>query len=140
MVSSTIDAAKSGILFDGFPRTVAQAKALAEIGDIDAVIMLDADEDLVTQRICSRRICSQCGAVYNLALLKGDKCEACAGELIQRADDSEETARERFQVYMKNTQPLVDFYREQGILHVVDANRTAKEVAADVVRILSEQK
>lgn len=141
MVSALIaENVGQGIMFDGFPRTVAQAEALAKITKIDAAIMLDAAENVVTERICSRRICSKCGAVYNTALLKGNTCEACGEELTSRADDNEATARERFKVYLKNTQPLVDYYEKAGVLRKIDANRTSGEVAADVLKALEDIK
>lgn len=142
MVSALIaQSGEQGIMFDGFPRTVAQAEALGKIAEIDAVVLLDADEDVVTERICSRRICPGCGAVYNTALLNGSNvCEACNTELTSRADDNEATARERFQVYMQNTQPLVDFYEKADVLCRIDANRTSGEVAENVLKALKDIK
>ena len=135
-----IEENKGGIMFDGFPRTVAQAEALSEIAKIDMAIMLDADEDVVTKRMCTRRVCKECGGVYNITLLKGDKCEACGGELMIRPDDNEETARERFKVYIKNTAPLVEYYEKKGVLVKVDANRHFSEVAKDVIEALDKVK
>lgn len=141
MVSALIaENGDKGIMFDGFPRTVAQAEALSKITKIDAAVCLNADEDVVTERICSRRICPKCGAVYNTALLKGNTCEACGEELTSRADDNEATARERFKVYVQNTQPLVDFYEKAGVLCKIDANRSSGEVAADVLKALEDVK
>ena len=140
MVEKIIEENKGGIMFDGFPRTVAQAEALSEIAKIDMAIMLDADEDVVTKRMCTRRVCKECGGVYNITLLKGDKCEACGGELMIRPDDNEETARERFKVYIKNTAPLVEYYEKKGVLVKVDANRHFSEVAKDVIEALDKVK
>jgi len=129
----------NGIMFDGFPRTLAQAQALDKITKIDAVITLKADEDVVTQRICSRRICAKCRKVYSTVTYAGKTCE-CGGELTTRADDTEETARERFKVYLKNTQPVEDHYRELGLLKEIDANRSADEVAENVRKALEDIK
>lgn len=129
-----------GIMFDGFPRTVAQAEALDQIAKIDAAVCLHADEEEVIRRICSRRICPKCHAVYNMALMKGNICEVCGEELTSRADDNEATARERFEVYIQNTQPLVDYYERAGVLREIDANRTPGEVAADVLKALEDIK
>jgi len=129
-----------GIMFDGFPRTVAQAEALDKITKIDIVVALDADEDVVTERICSRRICPKCHAVYNKMTLKGNTCEACGEALICRADDNEETARKRFKVYMQNTQPLIDYYEKAGVLRDIDASQEPGKVAADVLKALEDVK
>lgn len=127
-----------GIMFDGFPRTVAQAEALDKIAKINVALCLTADEDVVTARICSRRVCPKCGAVYSTLTMKGDSCIHCGGELIQRADDTEETARERFEVYIQKTQPLVDYYKKAGILRTIDANREVGKVTADVLKALED--
>ncbi|MBR4078636.1 MAG: adenylate kinase [Christensenellaceae bacterium] len=128
-----------GIMFDGFPRTLPQAEALSKIASIQAVIALKADEDVVTKRICSRRICSVCRKVYSTFTYTGTTCE-CGGELTTRADDSEEIARERFKTYLKNTQPVEDYYRAKGILKEIDANRPAEEVAENVRKALEDIK
>ena len=128
----------NGIMFDGFPRTLAQAEALDKITKIDAVIALIADEDVVTQRICSRRICSKCRRVYSTVTYTGTSC-VCGGELTSRPDDTEEIARERFKVYLKNTQPVEDYYRELGLLKEIDANLSADEVAENVRKHIIER-
>lgn len=140
MVAKIIEEHDGGIMFDGFPRTVAQAEALDKIAKIDIAVMLDADEDVVTKRMCTRRVCKDCGAVFNITLLKGDKCEACGGELMIRPDDNEDTARERFKVYISNTAPLVEYYDKKNILCKVDANRHFTEVAKDVLGALENIK
>ncbi len=139
MVSDVIAKAEKGVMFDGFPRTVAQAEALGRIAEINAVILLDADIDVVVDRMCGRRICRDCGAVHSVKLLKGDSCESCGGELYTRPDDNEQTAKDRFDVYMKNTMPLVEYYKAKGLLDTVDANRSSKEVASDVISVLERR-
>lgn len=129
----------NGIMFDGFPRTIPQAEALSGLTKIDAVIALKADEDVVAKRISSRKICSVCRKVYNTLSYKGTTCE-CGGELVTRADDSEETARERFKIYLKNTQPVEDYYRALGLLKEIDANRSADEVSENVRKALEDIK
>lgn len=140
MVEGILKEHRGGIMFDGFPRTVAQAEALDKIATIDIVIAMEADEDVVTERICTRRVCRDCGAVHNIRLMTGDRCTACGGELIIRPDDTEDTARERFRVYAKNTAPLVEYYEKKGILYKVDAGRHFSEVAKDVLTKLGELK
>ena len=114
--------AKAGIMFDGFPRTVAQAEALDAIAKIDAVINLYTTVDVVVERIGGRRLCRNCGAVYNVSWYDQSDCEKCGGELYTRADDTEETIRKRFDVYLSETAPLVEYYKKQGLVHDVDAN------------------
>ena len=122
MVKGRLSKTQAGIMFDGFPRTVAQAEALDAIAKIDAVINLYTTVDVVVERIGGRRLCRQCGAVYNVSWYKEEICEKCGGELYTRADDTEETIRKRFDVYLAETAPLVEYYKEQGLVHDIDAN------------------
>ncbi len=130
------DDAKAGVLLDGFPRTVAQAEALEGIAKIDACVTLDASEDMIVDRISSRRICKDCGAVYNVKTHSGDTCDKCGGKLYIRPDDKEETVRQRFSVYLNQTEPLIDYYEKKGIMHHVDASLSIDEEAAQIIRII----
>lgn len=122
MVKGRLSKTQAGIMFDGFPRTVAQAEALDAIAKIDAVINLYTTVDVVVERIGGRRLCRQCGAVYNVSWYKEETCEKCSGELYTRADDTEETIRKRFDVYLAETAPLVEYYKAKGLVHDIDAN------------------
>ena len=122
MVKGRLSKTQAGIMFDGFPRTVAQAEALDAIAKIDAVINLYTTVDVVVERIGGRRLCRQCGAVYNVSWYKEEICEKCGGELYTRADDTEETIRKRFDVYLAETAPLVEYYKAKGLVHDIDAN------------------
>ena len=113
--------AKKGIILDGFPRTVAQAKALDGVleglGVTLHVISLRTEHEEVIRRLSSRRMCRQCGRIYSLSQLeKGEasRCPSCGGELYQRHDDAPETIRHRLEVYVKQTKQLKDFYRKSG--------------------------
>lgn len=121
----------NGIMFDGFPRTLIQATALDQITKIDAVIALKADESVVIQRICSRRICTKCRKVYSTLVYTNRNCK-CGGELTTRKDDTEEIARERFKVYLENSEPVEQYYKERGLLKEIDANRSADKVSESV--------
>jgi adenylate kinase len=132
----TMKDAANGVLLDGFPRTVAQAEALSDIADINACITLDASEDMIVDRISSRRICKDCGAVYSVKTLRGDTCEKCGGAVYIRPDDKEETVRQRFSVYLTQTEPLIDFYDKKGILYHVDASLPIDEEAAQIIAII----
>jgi adenylate kinase len=115
---------EDGVILDGFPRTIEQARALsallAERGEaIDAALFIDAAEDELVRRLSSRWTCRRCQAVYNVISnppLQEGKCDICGGELYQRADDVPETVRNRIRVYWQQTSPLIDYYQDQGLL------------------------
>jgi len=112
-----------GFILDGFPRTIAQARALEKIAKIDAIINLQVPEWIIVARLSSRRICRNCGAVYNILYLKPKKegiCDVCGGPLYQREDDTEAVIRDRIKVYEKQTQPLLEYYK--GKVPFVDFN------------------
>ena len=120
--------AAEGFMLDGFPRTVAQAVALDELlkkmdVQIDAAILIEIDDDVVIKRLTSRRVCSACGAIYNVIAhnTKVDGiCDKCSGPVIQRDDDTESVIRHRLSVYHNETAPLVDYYEKAGKLRRVN--------------------
>lgn len=121
--------AKNGFLLDGFPRTSGQAEALDALLDrlglkLDAVIELSVTDDVVVKRLTSRRVCGCCGEIYN-TVAKPPKvdsvCDKCGGEVIQRDDDTEAVIRKRLAVFREQTAPLIEYYRNKGILMTVDA-------------------
>ena len=128
---------KNGYILDGFPRTVAQADALSEFADIDAVINLILDGETIVERVAGRRMCV-CGETYNVATLGGKTtCAKCGKPLYQREDDNPETIRNRLAVYEKETSPLLDYYRNKGILKDVDSNGLGvEEVYAKIKAVL----
>lgn len=115
--------ARLGFLLDGFPRTVAQAEALERLlkdrgVGLDRVIMLEVVEEELLRRLTGRRVCQSCGAVFHLASSPpkvAGKCDQCGESLVQREDDSETTVRRRLEVYVRQTAPLVDYYRHRGL-------------------------
>ena len=125
-----------GILFDGYPRTVQQATDLDAILDslsapLDAAVFMRVDLPVIIKRLTGRRVCRQCGAVYHIVNIPSKKegvCDFCQGELYQRADDTEETIRNRMDVYMTSTAPIINYYKDQGKLAEVDANQDVKDV------------
>ncbi len=133
------DDTKDGFIFDGFPRTIAQAEALKEIGanlsfDIDAVVNIDVSSESIVKRLSGRRSC-ECGAVYHVESKQPKKdgiCDLCGGSLYQRADDNEEVIRNRLEQYEKQTQPLIDYYEKQGKLVTIDGNKPIPDVFADI--------
>lgn len=134
------DDAKGGVILDGFPRTEKQAVALDFIVDIDLVINLVVDVEVIVDRVLSRRVCSSCGAVYSTKTMNTNVCEICHHELIQRPDDNEETVRERFRVYEEQTEPLIRFYNQKGIVRDVDATLPIDEEADIICSIIEEAK
>lgn len=138
-------AATGGVLLDGFPRTLAQAQALDGQLDrlhlpLDLVIVIDVDEQAVVDRICGRRNCPQCGAIYHVRYLRpkvDGACDECSyrGPLAQRDDDKEDVVRTRLEAYNELTAPLLDYYKgtcAEKVL-MVDGNRGAGEVAEDLL-------
>lgn len=149
MVEKRLEELKNedGIILDGFPRNLEQAKKLDEIlaekGEkIDWVMNLETPRDEIIERMMNRRVCSKCKATYNLKLHPSKVpgvCDNCGGELIIRADDSDESAiRQRLEIYDTQTKPLVDFYNEKGIVIVEEIseriNRFADEACRDFLR------
>jgi|DewCreStandDraft_1066081.scaffolds.fasta_scaffold03605_7 adenylate kinase len=130
-----------GVVFDGFPRTVAQAQGLEERlarrgRAIDAVVTLDVSDDEIVRRLSGRRICERCGAVFHIDTLgaAATACPVCGGALRQREDDREETVRRRLEVYRQTTAPLVAWYEARGVpIHIVDGQRPVHAVFDDIV-------
>ncbi|MFP4560274.1 MAG: adenylate kinase [Thiohalorhabdus sp.] len=135
--------ARNGYILDGFPRTVAQAEALDEmleaIGQrLDLVVHVDVENETLVERLSGRLICRDCGATYHVRFhppAKDRVCDECGGELYQREDDQEATVRSRLEVFAERTQPLVDYYRQQGIYHKVDGDREPETVLGDILRL-----
>jgi adenylate kinase len=138
--------AAQGFLFDGFPRTVPQARALEELliersQPLNVVLRLAVDEREVVERLTGRRTCSNCQAVfhvrYNPPTVDG-VCDACGGTLVQREDDQEEVVLNRLTVYRRSTEQLEEFYWQRGLLRDVEAVGTVDEVASRALAVLSE--
>jgi adenylate kinase len=136
--------ARNGILLDGFPRTVAQAQALdkeleTEGRSIRRAIYLEVPYDELVERAAGRWTCRNCGATYNYHVnppSKSGVCDVCGGELYQREDDRSDVVSERIKVYLRETAPVIEYYREHGILREVDGTRDIDSVAADIQRQL----
>ena len=119
----------NGYLLDGFPRTVHQAEALREIAAPDKVVDVDVPDEKLMARLTGRRVCKECAGTYHISALNGAvKCPVCGGELIQRKDDTPETIQNRLEVYHKQTAPLIDFYKAEGTLCVVQGDDTRENV------------
>ncbi|OYR55768.1 adenylate kinase [Halorubrum halodurans] len=120
-----------GFVLDGYPRNLEQAEYLSGITDLDAVILLDVDDEVLVDRLTGRRVCEECGANYHVDFQPPEEpgvCDECGAELIQRDDDTEETARERLEVFAENTEPVIEHFREEDVLVEVDGEATPDEV------------
>ena len=135
---------RDGYVLDGFPRTIPQAealdKALAELGQkVDYAIDVDVPDENIIRRMGGRRACVTCGATYHLEYAPTEKdgiCDTCGGGLILRDDDKPETVKKRLSVYHEQTQPLIDYYTNAGILKTVDGTADIEDVFRAIVEIL----
>ena len=128
---------QKGFLLDGFPRTIEQAKALGKFAKISCAINIAVDESLVVERIAGRRMC-KCGESYHVSWYDKDTCAKCGEKLYQRDDDREETVKSRLEVYESQTAPLIEYYKELGVLKDVDGSQDMNKVFDDIVRILDD--
>ena len=133
-----------GFLLDGFPRTLAQGDALGQILDrlglkLDGVINLEVAEEVLIPRLTGRRVCRKCGATYHMIFNPPQQegvCGQCGGELYQRSDDSIETAKNRLNVYNQQTEPLISFYHEHGLLKRINGDQPIDQVLSDILKAL----
>jgi adenylate kinase len=136
---------KGGWMLDGFPRTMPQAEALDKIlpalgQKIDVVLNIDVPDAELVKRVTGRRMC-KCGATYHELFNKpkvAGKCDACGGDLYQRADDTEATVKQRLQAYHAQTQPLIDYYNKRGIVATVLGVGDIKAIFGEVVKALDK--
>ena len=138
------DDCKEGFILDGFPRTVEQADALEKILDelgkkITCVLNISVPAEYLIERAVGRRICKGCGATYHVKFnpTKGDVCDACGGELYQRADDNETTMKNRLNAYEASTRPLIDYYKKAGVYREIDGRQPIDKVTEDLVSVLT---
>ena len=134
------DDCKAGFLLDGFPRTIPQAEALKELLnklgiELQAAVNLNVPRDVILDRLTTRRTCLDCGAIYNVKSnppkVEG-KCDKCAGDVVQRDDETEEAISKRLDVFNEQTAPLVGFYEKEGLL--LDVNATSSDEVVKTIR------
>lgn len=130
---------EKGFILDGFPRTTAQAEALSASGiEIDKVLSLEVSDETIIERLSGRRECNKCGTPYHIVYKPspaGDKCP-CGGELIQRADDNEETVKNRIEVYHNQTEPIKEYYQAKGKLVVAYGREELSDTTKAVAKAL----
>jgi adenylate kinase len=115
---------EKGFILDGYPRTLEQAKALEKIAKIDVILLQMVPDWIIIERLSSRRICRNCGAVYNIRFLKPkveNVCDRCGGALYQRSDDNPEVIKKRIQVYQEQTSPLLQHYKEGNVPFIISS-------------------
>ena len=134
----------NGFILDGFPRTVPQAEALDAMFAkkkmaLDAAIELKVDEEALVERITGRCSCSKCGASYHVKFNPSKQpgvCDLCAGEIICRTDDNEETVRSRLKTYHEQTAPVLPYYKDKGVLKQVDGMASVDHVSEQILKLL----
>jgi len=136
--------AAAGWLLDGFPRTLQQAKDLVELtgsAGIDLALDLDVEEDVVVDRISSRRVCSSCGANYSVQVPPTSPwtCDVCGGEVTQRDDDTEKAVRERLAIYLGQTVPVVKWFEEQGLLATIDGAGDRDQITKELISVITDR-
>lgn len=146
MLEKIVSATDKGIIFDGFPRTVAQAEALDAMmkrlhREITGVVMIDLPESEVVSRISSRRQCKKCGAILHVDLNAPlAVCPACGGELYSRPDDTPERVKHRLEVYHHDTLPVKNYYQNSGKYVEVNGNQSLEQVFEDISKVLEKVK
>lgn len=144
VVNEIVEAAledADGYVLDGYPRNLSQAEYLTEITDLDAVIYLNVAESELVERLTGRRVCDDCGTNFHVKFNQPEEegvCDDCGGELVQRDDDTEETVRERLSVFEENTEPVIEHYRDEGVLVEVDGEQTPDEVFEDIQSVVDD--
>jgi adenylate kinase len=135
---------KNGVIFDGFPRNVKQAEMLDEIlstsgKKIDLVINIGSPFDVLKDRLMARRLCDKCGKGYNMISNppKGKNCD-CGGNIITRSDDNEEVIKNRLEVYLNSTKPLIEYYTKKGVLADIDGDRKIPVINSDIKEIINK--
>lgn len=134
----------AGFILDGFPRTIPQAQALdrvvKELGkEVTSVLSLEVDEEEILERLSGRRTCAGCGAMYHVRFnppKEEGRCDKCAGPILQRDDDKEETIRTRLVNYKKSTEPLIEYYRGTGKVQAVKASGNIDTIFANISKLL----
>ena len=142
------DDCQNGFIIDGFPRTLDQAieydKILAKLNyDVGNVILINIDAKTLEKRVTGRRICEECKTIFNINIESQapeveSVCDACGGKLYQRSDDNLESFQNRYKTYQEKTEPIIEHYRKQNVLHEVNGDDTVENVFAEIDKIISE--
>lgn len=130
--------AKDGVMFDGFPRTIPQAEALATITEVTHVIAIEVPDERIVERICGRYSCAGCGSVFHDTFnpVAAGGCDCGQWQEKRRADDNEGTVMSRLSAYHQQTSPLADWYESAGIFHRIDGDRAIDDITGDILAAL----
>jgi len=144
---------KKGFILDGFPRTISQAEKLHELTDLDVVTNLTIPQEILVEKTCARRNCKDCGEFYNIADINrlgvkmppmhskiNGKCDKCGGEIIKRADDNEETIKQRLEIHNKETAPLIEHYKNKGLIKDIAVTSPPDEMVNKILEMLDKLK
>lgn len=137
------DDCRQGYILDGFPRNIEQAEKLEQENiNVDVVINFEVSAERVIERMNNRRTCRKCGSVYNTKTMppkQAGVCDKCGSELYQRDDQKQDIVRQRMEVYDEKTKPLIDYYKNKGILKDVDASAAPDEVFSNIIKVLDNE-
>ncbi|MCK4497070.1 MAG: adenylate kinase [Candidatus Aenigmarchaeota archaeon] len=149
------DDCKKGFILDGFPRTIPQAEAMEKITDTDVVVNLSIPDEVLIEKILARRTCEKCGDIYNVADIRfgpnkehhmppvnprvGGVCDKCGGKLVSRSDETKEVIENRLKVYRKQTEPLIKYYREKGLIRDVDVTGPPSIMVPKILGAIGEE-
>lgn len=138
------DDCKNGFILDGYPRNVEQAKGLsAVVGNIDKVVLISVDDNLIIERMVGRRGCPKCGQMYHIKYnppKEDGVCSECGSELVQRKDDNEETVKNRLSVYHTSTSPIIDYYKNKGLLLEISGVGNIDDISKQLIDALEGAK
>lgn len=137
------DDCKKGYILDGYPRNVSQAEGLNDItGGIDKVILISVDDDKIVERMAGRRSCPKCAQMYHVKYNPPKAegvCDSCGAQLIQRKDDNEQTVKNRLEVYHSNTAPVIDYYKQKGLVVEFNGEGEIEKISADIIKTLEQE-
>jgi adenylate kinase len=139
LIREKLKGLKGGVLLDGFPRSLEQAKKLEGFFHVEMAVDLDVDQEVLIKRLTERRSCRACNAVFHLEFNRPKRdgvCDKCGGELYQRSDDTEKVVRERFATYTERTAPLTEYYRKKGVLRSVDGMGSIDDVYKRIAKVI----
>lgn len=122
---------KKGVILDGYPRSLSQARFLSKLRTIDLALLIDISQGEILKRLRSRKVCGKCGMTYNIFVKKPKKiliCDKCGGQLIRRADDNQAAIKQRLVVYHQQTKPVIDYYKKQGKLIKINGQKPINQV------------
>jgi adenylate kinase len=140
ITSQTDTNSQKGILFDGFPRTVFQAKTLENLVKIDYIIEISLSKNSAIKRVLDRGCCKKCGKSFLLSQTSNKTCDICGGEILKRNDDRKEIAEERFDEYMLKTYPIIEYFKNYKGYHKIDGEQSTSLVFDEICKIIKSEK